>query len=71
MFHEIFMGLRGQAPRISAIDSGHFPAVRHDIIKEFFIHGSVYRESNLLTIQQDPIYSVYYISVGSSTCFGR
>jgi len=36
----------------------------------FYIHGSVYRESNLITVQQDAIYSVYYISVGSSTCFG-
>ena len=27
-------------------------------------------ELNLITVQQDAIYSVYYISVGSSTCFG-
>ena len=26
--------------------------------------------SNLITVQQDVTYSVYYISVGSSTCFG-
>jgi len=25
---------------------------------------------NLITVQQDATYSVYYISVGSSTCFG-
>jgi len=25
---------------------------------------------NLITVQQDETYSVYYISVGSSTCFG-
>ena len=25
---------------------------------------------NLINIQQDATYSVYYISVGSSTCFG-
>ena len=31
---------------------------------------SVHRESNLITVQQDATYSVYYISVGSSTCFG-
>ena len=37
---------------------------------EFYIHGSVHRESNLITAQQDVIYSVYYISAGSSTCFG-
>ena len=38
--------------------------------EEFFIDGSVHRESNLLTVQQDATHSVYYISVGSSTCFG-
>ena len=27
-------------------------------------------DSNLITIQKDETYSVYYISVGSSTCFG-
>ena len=32
-------------------------------------HGSVHRESTLITVQQDATYSVYYISVGSSTCF--
>ena len=26
--------------------------------------------ANLITVQQDATYSVYYISVGSSTCFG-
>ena len=31
--------------------------------------GSVLREANLITVQQDATYSVYYISVGSSTCF--
>ena len=25
---------------------------------------------NLITVQQDATYSVYYISVGSPTCFG-
>jgi len=30
----------------------------------------VHCESNLITVQQDATYSVYYISVGSSTCFG-
>jgi len=30
----------------------------------------LHRESNLITVQQDATYSVYYISVGSSTCFG-
>ena len=36
----------------------------------FYIHGSVHRESHLVIAQQDATYSVYYISVGSSTCFG-
>jgi hypothetical protein len=36
---------------------------------EFYIHGSMHRESNSVTVQQDATYSVYYISVGSSTCF--
>ena len=36
----------------------------------FYIHGSVHRESHLITVQQDATYTVYYISVGSSTCFG-
>jgi len=31
----------------------------------FYIHGSVHRESNLITVQQDATYSVYYIYVGS------
>ena len=39
-------------------------------VKEFSIHGSMHRESNLITVQQDATYSVYYIPVGSSTCFG-
>jgi len=37
---------------------------------KFYIHGSVHRESNLIIVQQDATYSVYYISVGSSACFG-
>jgi len=37
---------------------------------EFYIHGSVHPESNLMIAQQDATYSVYYFSVGSSTCFG-
>jgi len=35
-----------------------------------YIHGSVHRESNVTIFQQDATYSVYYITVGSSTCFG-
>jgi len=45
--------------------------VNRNMLEQFFyIHGPVYRESNLITVQQDAPYSVYYISVGSSTCFG-
>jgi len=29
-----------------------------------------YTKCNLINVQQDAIYSVYYTSVGSSTCFG-
>ena len=36
----------------------------------FYIHGSMHRESNLITVQQDATYSVYYFSVGCSTRFG-
>ena len=35
----------------------------------FYIHGSVHRESKLIIVQLDATHSVYYISVGSSTCF--
>ena len=40
------------------------------ILFAFYMLGSVHRESNLITVQEDATYSVYYISVGSSTCFG-
>jgi len=36
----------------------------------FYIHRSVHRELNLIIVQQGATYSVYYISVGNSTCFG-
>ena len=42
----------------------------YKIIERFYTHGSVHHESNLIAVQQDATYSVYYISVGSSTCFG-
>jgi len=38
--------------------------------EQFYIRRSVHRESNLIIFLQDATYSVYYISVGSSTCFG-
>ena len=34
------------------------------LLQVFYIHGSVHRESNLIIVQQDATYSVYYISVG-------
>ena len=37
---------------------------------DFYINVSVHRESNLITVQKVATYSVYYISVGSSTGFG-
>jgi len=43
--------------------------IENEHVCKFYIHGSVHRESNLITVQQDGTYSVYYISVGSSTCF--
>ena len=40
------------------------------ILYNFYIHGSVHRESYLITVQQDATYSVFYISVGTSACCG-
>ena len=34
------------------------------------VHGSVHRKSNLTIFQKDANFSAYYISVGSSACFG-
>ena len=43
--------------------------VGEDIINEYNImHLLLY--TNLITVQQAATYSVYYISVGSSKCFG-
>ena len=33
-------------------------------------HETILAKPNLIIVQQDATYSVYYISVGSSTCFG-
>ena len=41
-----------------------------NVFFEFYIHGSVNLELNWIIVQQDATYSVYYFSVGSSTCFG-
>jgi len=52
--------------------------IEHEIIKKKFdnLHSATPKimhqmkdNSNLITVQQDVTYSVYYISVGSSTCF--
>jgi len=40
------------------------------IVTFFYVPGSMHRELNLTIFQQDATYSVYYITVGSSTCFG-
>jgi hypothetical protein len=40
------------------------------IMNVFYIQGSLHCESYLIIAQQDATDSVYYISVGSSTCFG-
>ena len=47
-----------------------FPGQSSDTFWTGLVHGSVHHESNLITVQQDATYSVYNISVGSSTCFG-
>jgi len=54
--------------QIRCICSVHILELTH--MGDFYIHGSEHPESNLITVRQDAIYSVYYISVGSSTCFG-
>ena len=41
-----------------------------DTQKQFYIRGSVHRESNLIIVQQDATSSLYYVTVGSYTCFG-
>ena len=56
--------------------TGKHPTVRQPLCYQcqgqvfFYIHGPVHCELNLITVQPDATYSVYYISVGSSTCFG-
>ena len=40
------------------------------IFLAFYVHGSVHRESNLKLSNKMWLYSVYYISVGSTTCLG-
>jgi len=37
------------------------------LLIEFYIRGSVHRETNLTIVQKMRLYSVYYISLGSST----
>jgi len=38
-------------------------------VKPGVLDSIKYIKTNLVTVQLDEIYSVYYISVGSSTCF--
>jgi len=42
-----------------------------NLILSFYIHGSVHRESKLITVQKYATLFSLYISVGSSTCFGQ
>jgi len=43
----------------------------HYYLNFVYVHGSVHRESVSIIVQQDAaIYSFYYISADSSTCFG-
>jgi len=35
------------------------PGFRRKCLPNFYIHGSVHRESNLITVQQDATYTVY------------
>jgi len=46
----------------------------YEILLDFLQRNDTYflnkSRTNLTTVQQDATYSVYYISVGSSTCFG-
>jgi len=65
----LFSGLLNW-PHLGYIENGlYWEIPSYDTRFEFHIHGSVHRESNFITVQQDATYSVYYISVGSSTCF--
>ena len=53
---------------VTMYDNYNYRYEMNIIITEFYIHGSVHRESNLITVQQDATYSVHYISIGCSTC---
>jgi len=69
------MGVRVKNNETFLTETGYgawsgFISGRKRPVADFYIHGSVHRESNLITVQEDATYSVYYISVGSSTCFG-
>jgi len=61
---------KGELVQIAGAQMGTRGPTTLLILYKVYIHGSVHRESNLMTVQQDATYSVYYISVGSSTCFG-
>ena len=63
-------GLHFKGARISVLAVQILISEEKIYSAEFYTHGSVHRESNLITIQQDATYSVYYISVGRSTYFG-
>ena len=48
----------------------HSVLVQKTKIWTLFKITKVQTPEGLITVQQDATYSVYYISVGSSTCFG-
>ena len=52
----------------------HYLYIKRNVEKVWgarYTLGARYLSKNtVITVQQDATYSVYYISVGSSTCFG-
>ena len=55
---------------INSLKEGTAPSSESELSRLLSIHGSVHRESNLITVHQDATFSVYYIYVGSSTYLG-
>jgi len=46
------------------------PLIRRTVWQVRILYYQQQIQSNVITVQQDATYSVYYMSVGSSTCFG-
>jgi len=64
--HEVF----GTLQKLSQPGMAHIIIIALIMYEVLYMYGSVRHESNLIIVPQDATYSVYYISVGSSTCFG-